>query len=303
MLFINNKLHQVDKIAKKIEALSKKKVDEKDSYKIEMENRRLHMMISKILFASAKEHNYNVISRIVRNNYIRADMVFDERHLDIVQYSLLESDNELFKFLYYKQYKYISSYFNNIPSFFVLLMNKKNFELIELFLTEERFFSEIRKESICICFYLAVQEAKRKIIDIILSNKTLEVEIEGKDIQSIIIYSISHKQYDRLAEVFSHEILTNKLSDEYVQNILALILLNKDIDSLDIVIDSEVFLRFILSRKQILNNIAVFAYSNEDIQVLNTILKNKKRIEEESSKNEEEFKEKFKKNVMIEDSL
>lgn len=305
MFFLNRKLHQVDKLTKQIEKLSKVKVDGDDAFKIELKNRKLHLTVSEILFSEAKKHHYNVVGRIIRNNYVRADMVFNEKHLDIVQYSLFESDNELFKFLYFKNYKYISSYFNNIPSFFILLMNKRNFELLELFLSEEKLYSELRRENICICFYLAIQENKDSLIRLILSNSILENELDGKDVQSIIIYSISHKQYDKLEKIFLYETLIEKLSHEYIQNILALILLNKDINSLDIVIDSEVFLKFIVSHKLVLNNIAIFAYSHEDIKALNSILRQKKKVEEslKDGDDNEQPKEKFKKNAMIEDSL
>ena len=306
MFFLNDK---IDKIIKQIEKLSKTVVDGDEAYKIELKTRKLHLEISEILFSEAQKHNYDTVAKIIRNNFVRADMVFNEKHLNIVQYSLFESDNELFKFLYYKNYKYINSYFNDIPSFFILLMNKRNFELLELFLSEEKLFSQLRKENICICFYLAIQENKDNLLELILSNKLLIEEIDGKDIQSIIIYAISHNQHEKLFKLFSFENLISKLEKEYIQNILALILLNKDIKSLDIVIDNDAFIKFIVSKKEILNNMAIFAYSNEDIKVLNAILKQKKKVEESLIDSTPENKtvkikdDKFKKNAMIEDSL
>ena len=306
MFFLNDK---IDKIIKQIEKLSKAVVDGDEAYKIELKTRKLHLEISEILFSEAQKHNYDTVAKIIRNNFVRADMVFNEKHLNIVQYSLFESDNELFKFLYYKNYKYINSYFNDIPSFFILLMNKRNFELLELFLSEEKLFSQLRKENICICFYLAIQENKDNLLELILSNKLLIEEIDGKDIQSIIIYAISHNQHEKLLKLFSFENLISKLEKEYIQNILALILLNKDIKSLDIVIDNDAFIKFIVSKKEILNNMAIFAYSNEDIKVLNAILKQKKKVEESLIDSTPENKtikikdDKFKKNAMIEDSL
>lgn len=305
MFFIGSKARKVDKIIKQISLINRMRVDNKNSCKIELSKRQLHSTISDILFKAVKKRDYLVIDKILKSNFVRSDMVYDERHLDIVQYSLIEDDNELFKILLNKYYKYIKCYFENISSFFILIMNRKNFELIEIFLINEKLYEKLEKENICVCFYLAIQENLDILIQIILDNKILESKLNAKDIQSVLIYSISHNQYDKIRRILKYDLLISKFSDENMQNIIALILLNKDVEVLDIIMDNKTFVDFTMKNKQILDNITIFAYSNNDIKVLSIILYNKKKIESLSSNIEyiENETEEFWENIIVEDSI
>ena len=305
MFFIGSKARKVDKIIKQISLINRIQIDNKNSCKIKLRKRQLHSAISEILFNAVKKRNYFIIDKILKSNFIRSDMVYDERHLDIVQYSLIENDNELFKILLNRYYKYIKCYFENVPSFFILIMNRRNFELMEIFLTDERLYKKLEKENICVCFYLAIQENLTILIQIILNNKLLESKLDGKDIQSVLIYSISHNQYDKVKRILKYDLLISKFSDEYMQNIIALILLNKDIEALGIIMDNDRFVRFVMKNKHILDNITIFAYSNNDIKVLSIILHNKKKIESLFSNRKciENQVDEYSENIMIEDSI
>ncbi len=302
MFFICSKTKKVDKIIKRIYLIDNMQLTSKNSYKIEFERRQLHFKISEFLFEAVKKRNFAIIDKILKSNVVRSDMVYDERHLDIVQYSLMENDNKMFKILLNKYYRYIECYFENTASFFILVMNKRNFELMELFLTNEKLYKRLEKENICVCFYLAVQENLDTFIQIILGNEFLESKLDGKDIQSVLIYVISHNQYDKVKQILKYNSLISKISDEYIQNIIALILLNKDVKALDIIMDNEEFVRFIMKNKHILDNVVIFAYSNNSIKTLSVILQNKKKTESVAC-DKNLVENKSDKNAMIEDSI
>jgi len=279
MFFIGNDCKKVDKIIKQIALNNRIPVNDKNSQKIENRRKELHKMISAILFKAARNNDYPVIKKIVESNFIRADLVYDERHLDIVRYSLVEDNDELFKVLFYKYYRYIQCYFNDSPTLLTITINNKNFDLMEIFLINESLYRNLDQKDIFLCFYLAVQENLENIIEIILKNETLESKITGEDLRKLFAYFISHKQYGKLKLLLNYDLLISKFTDKYLHSVVMLALFNKNIEALTIIMENSIFIKFIMRNKQLLDDIIKFAYSNNDAKILSIILHYKKKLD------------------------
>ena len=277
-MFFRSDCGKVKVLVRKIRDINKIIQTPYNSDKIEIKTKEYYKTLSDILFKALKNRNYKVMELVIKSNFVAADMVFNSKGLNMVQYSILESDNELFKILYYKYYKYIASYFNSTPSYFIFLLNKKNYDLIKIFLTENVLYNKLEKANISVCFYSAIQNDVDFLIDLILGNPTLESQLDGKDIQSLLIYSISHEQCDKLKKVFFYDILVDKCSNEHLQNLVALSLINKNIEALSVMMDNEKILNFILSDRNVFTNISLFAYSSNNLKLMSLIVKNKDKL-------------------------
>lgn len=299
MFFIKNKSQQVESLIKKICKLNKVCITPKNRAEITSKTQKLHSTISKFLFEAVNTDDYKIMEIIIKNNFIKAELVFDSNGHNIVQHSLAKNNTKLFKNLYSKYYDFISSYFKDVPAMFLFTINSKNVELIEFFLKEEFFLKNLDRNNLNICLYFALQNDLKNIVKCITCNECLEQKITGSDIQSILIYSISHKLYKDIKEIFSCKELISKINNAQLENLLALIIIFKDINALNAIIDNEMVIKHIVSRKEILETITTFAFSHKHMRILSIILKNKNPNVEEKIPNKKDDD----KSKIVEDSL
>lgn len=264
---------KLNKIIKDISSLSKIHLDNQNAFKIKARTETLHKAISDILFKAIKKENYEIIKQIITNDNIKAELVHDENGLNIVQYSLVNSNNELFKALYFNYYKDINCYFSDASQLFLLTLNRKNYELIKLFLSEEKLYKKLTKENISILIYSLVQENKDMLLNLVLENEYMDEEIDGRSIQSILIYLITNNQNDKFQKIFLNEKLFSKCNEDHIRNLVALSIMNKNVKALEIMIDNTKTLSVILHNNQILENVVLFTYVNKNIKILSTIFK------------------------------
>ncbi|MDD2840235.1 MAG: hypothetical protein PHY80_03880 [Rickettsiales bacterium] len=266
---------KLNKTIKDISSLNKIHQNNQNAFKLKTGIEELHKTVSDILFKAIKKENYNIIKQIITNSDIRAELVRDENGLNIIQYSVVNSNNELFKALYYNYYEDIRCYFSDIPQLFLLILNRKNYELMKLFLFEKKLYEKLTKENISLLVYSLVQENKDALLDIVLQNDYIDEEIDGKCIQSILIYLISNEQNGKFQKICLNEKLFSKCKEEHIRNLIALSIMNKNIKALEIMVDNLNFLNIILHDNQILENVVLFTYINKNIKVLSTIFRHR----------------------------
>ncbi len=287
---------KLNKIIKDISLLSKIRPNNKNAFKLKTKTEELHKIISDILFKAVKKGNYDIIKRIITSDSIRAELVYDENGLNIVQHSIINNNSELFKALFYNYYDDIRCYFLDVPQLFLLILNRKNYELIKIFLHEKKLYEKLAKGNISLLIYSLVQENKDSLIDIVLQNEYIDKEIDGKCIQSILIYLISNRQNSKFQKLCSNEKLFSKCDEEHIRNLIALSIMKKNVEALEIMVDNIKFLNIILNDKQILENVVLFTYINKNIKVLSIIFKHRAKDTSEI------FKNKYK-SQLFEDSL
>ena len=90
---------KLNSIIKEIEKLSRMRKVDGNSFEIKTKNESLHQKLSKILFDAIEKSNYKIIDLILRNNYIRAELVFDKKGFNILQHAVFNENFELFKLL------------------------------------------------------------------------------------------------------------------------------------------------------------------------------------------------------------
>ena len=269
---------KLNKIIKDISSLSRIRQNNQNAFKLKTKTEELHKAISEILFKAIKKENYEIIKQIITNNDIKAELVRDENGLNIVQYSVVNSNNQLFRTLYFKYYKDINCYFSDASQLFLLTLNRKNYELIKLFLSEEKLYKKLTKENISILIYSLVQQNKDMLLNLVLENEYMDEEIDGRSIQSILIYLISNEQNSKFQKIFSNEKLFSKCNEDHIRNLVALSIMNKNIKALEIMIDNTKILNIILHNNQILENVVLFTYINKNIKILSTIFKHRAEL-------------------------
>lgn len=288
---------KLSSIIRDVEKLSHiRKVDE-NSFEVKTKNEELHKKLSKILFDAIEKSNYKVIDLILKNNYIRAELVFDKKGFNILQHAVFNENFELFKLLFYKYYKDIECYFRDIPQLFLVVLNKKNYDFLSIFLKEPRLYSYLTKENISLLLYFLVRENQGGILKTIIEYDYIDQQIDGRCIQSILIYLVSNAKTDEFINICKNEKLFNKCEEQHLINLVALALMNKNLKILETMVENSSFLQVIMQNSKILENVVLFSKINKDIKILAIIFKHRNDIKVEQLNN------KIKKLSVFEDSL
>jgi len=278
-MFLEGKIIRIKRVLNKIVKINqmplKPKQDDIRDEKIENKLRKLHLIVSNMLFEAIKKKDYKILDVIVKDDYVRADLILDENGMNIVQYAIAKNDNELFKVMFLKYYKFIKCYFDNAPSLFTFIINKKNFDLIEFFITNKILFSKLRKENISLCLYLLIKVGNDKLLNLLFTNKDVQEMLDGRDIQSILIYFISNNNIEKIKKICEYKVIIGKCNDTYLKNVIALAIMGNNIKMMEILINNCDVLRVILSDIDVLKNVVLFAYNNNDLGILSTISKNR----------------------------
>lgn len=288
---------KLSSIIRDVEKLSHIKKVGEISFEIKTKNEDLHRKISKILFDAIEKSNYKIIDLILKNNYIQAELIFDKRGFNILQYAVFNENLELFKLLFYKYYKDIECYFRDVPQLFLVILNKKNYDFLSIFLKESKLYSYLTKENISLLLYFLIRENQTGILKTIIEYDYIDEQVDGRCIQSILIYLVSNAKTNEFINVCQNKKLFDKCEKQHLINLVALALMNKNLKILETMVENSSFLQVIIQNSKILENVILFSKINKDIKILAIIFKHKNNVKLE------QLNDKIKKLSVFEDSL
>lgn len=288
---------KLNSIIKEIEKLSHIRRVDGNSFEVKTKNEDLHRKISKILFDAIEKSNYKIIDLILKNNYIQAELIFDKRGFNILQHAVFNENLELFKLLFYKYYKDIECYFRDVPQLFLVILNKKNYDFLSIFLKESKLYSYLTKENISLLLYFLIRENQTGILKTIIEYEYIDEQVDGRCIQSILIYLVSNAKTNEFINVCQNKKLFDKCEKQHLINLIALALMNKNLKILETMVENSLFLQVILQNSKILENVILFSKINKDIKILAIIFKHRNDIKIEQLNNQ------IKKLSVFEDSL
>lgn len=288
---------KLSSIIRDVEKLSHIKKVGEISFEIKTKNEDLHRKISKILFDAIEKSNYKIIDLILKNNYIQAELIFDKRGFNILQYAVFNENLELFKLLFYKYYKDIECYFRDVPQLFLVILNKKNYDFLSIFLKESKLYSYLTKENISLLLYFLIRENQTGILKTIIEYDYIDEQVDGRCIQSILIYLVSNAKTNEFINVCQNKKLFDKCEKQHLINLIALALMNKNLKILETMVENSSFLQVIMQNSKILENVILFSKINKDIKILAIIFKHRNNVKLE------QLNDKIKKLSVFEDSL
>ena len=278
---------KLNKIIHSIEKLHFVKKTPDEEYKIQLKKEILHEKLSEILFKAIKNEKYRTVDIIIRNDFLDKKLLVSSEGYNIVQHSIFNNNVKLFKVLFYKYYEDVKEYFFDIPQLFLNIVNKKNYNLMSIFLKDEKLYSFLTKENISLLLYSLIKDGKDNILETIIKYNYINENIDGRTIQSILVFLVSHGKIKEFVKIVSNEKLFIKCEDEHLINLVALALLNKNLNILEYMVENDKFLNIIFNNEVILKNILVFSQTNKNIKILSCILKNKEKIEIKKEKKHE----------------
>jgi hypothetical protein len=203
----------------------------------------IHKIISKILFKAVLEKEYDIVIKILDYKELSKRSLVDKEGYDLIEFILNNSLNDVFLTLYKKYFDYIKGYFLNIPLFFTIILNKKNFELMEFFLKDDFLKENLKKEHLSNVFFTAVENDKKEFATFILKNFDNVLDIQN--IEATLIYFIGNNKLRELEFIFAQNNLIQKLNAESVEKMLGYAVLNKNITILKFMIANPHFAKFI----------------------------------------------------------
>lgn len=281
----NSRLKAILKLVKKTSCKTSKTLKDKEKFRI------LHLKISKYLFEAVNKNDYAIIKTILYDNYVMADMVFDDNCLNIVEHSIINNNDILFDFLSTKAYPHIKCYFDSIPKLFTLAANKKSLGIVKTILKDNRFANKLERMNIPPCLYLAVRNNDIRIFQLIVENDYLLSLIDGRDVRSYLIYMISHKQYNEMKVFLSNPQLINKCDEANIINLFTVSLINRDDKAIEKLLENKYFASVIEhSDEDLLMNLMLLANNNGNLGLMLLLNKNKNITAKIQHKDEENNK-------------
>lgn len=272
----NPESENLDFIIKRINFLQNEKPRKnRDELDIKLDLGKSYTKLSENLFKAVNLRDFNTIKKIICNNSLLKKCLVNYKGYNIIEYSLFNDDDELFKCLFENCYSFIISYFDNIPVLFTIILNRKNMDLIEFFLKENLLASSLNKENITNCFFVVLQINRRDLVDYIVKN-FIDL-LDARNIEASMIYSISHNQKDELSLIFSYPNLIKKFSNSNVEKMVAFSVMNQNIDALELMINNKHFVDIIENLdKDVAKNIFKIAYDKGNIFIIDQLMKSNK---------------------------
>lgn len=234
----------------------------------------LHRKLSRFLFDGVRNNDEETIKKILLSPFVSQKYLIDENGYDAVEYSLFSSNNELFYFLY-NLHNFTNYYFKNIPSLFVIVLKRKNFELMKFFL--KNFKKSLRKENIVECLFIAIQNEQKDIIELILND--FSNFLDSRNVQPAVLYSISYGKIDDLKLILSYQELVNKFQDQDIEKMFLLSILNQNEESIETMLSNKYFVDALVRLdKYLIQNIEQFASSKNNIVIMQYIARDIKLL-------------------------
>ncbi len=276
-VFLKNKKPKVDSveaISRKVFELKNEDVSKtRSKFDIEADIQNLYKKLADILFKAIDNKDLKTINKVLKTRFIDRNKLVNNDGYNIIDYSLFTDDNELFKYLYNNLYEELRSCFKDIPVLFTVILNRKNFELIEFFLIHDDLASSLKRENVTNCLFLALQSDRKDLSDLIVNN--FNDLLDSRNIEASMIYSISHNQEKELKVLFSYPNLIEKFSSDNVEKMLAFSVLNQNIEALEIMVDNQHFIGAIeKADPNMMRSILQIAYDKGSVSIMNTFMNN-----------------------------
>lgn len=276
-VFLKNKKPKVDSveaISRKVFELKNEDVSKtRSKFDIEADIQNLYKKLADILFKAIDNKDLKTINKVLKARFIDRNKLVNNDGYNIIDYSLFTDDNELFKYLYNNLHEELRSCFKDIPVLFTVILNRKNFELIEFFLIHDDLANSLKKENITNCLFFTLQNNRKDLSDLIVNN--FDDFLDIRNIEASMIYSISHNQEKELKVLFSYPNLIEKFSSDNVEKMLAFSVLNQNIEALEIMVDNQHFIRAIeKADPNMMRSILQIAYDKGSVSIMNTFMNN-----------------------------
>ncbi len=276
-VFLKNKKPKIDSveaISRKVFELKNEDVSKtRSKFDIEADIQNLYKKLADILFKAIDNKDLKTINKVLKARFIDRNKLVSNDGYNIIDYSLFTDDNELFKYLYNNLHEELRSCFKDIPVLFTVILNRKNFELIEFFLIHDDLASSLKRENVTNCLFLALQSDRKDLSDLIVNN--FNDLLDSRNIEASMIYSIFHNQEKELKVLFSYPNLIEKFSSDNVEKMLAFSVLNQNIEALEIMVDNQHFIRAIeKADPNMMRSILQIAYDKGSVSIMNTFMNN-----------------------------
>jgi hypothetical protein len=184
---------------------------------------------------------------------------------NIVEYSLINSDNELFKFLYFNCRTEITTYLSYTDKLFIIIMNKKNFVLIDFFIKNNDISCGIDNKSISNLFFIAITENQREIADYVVEK--FSDLLDTKNIEATMIYCIGNDYHENFKNIFSYPKLIETFQIRNIEKIVVYALISQNKSALMTMINDNYFLEVIKTNKNVLQKITNFVNEPEILKL------------------------------------
>lgn len=265
-------IDEFESIGRKLKLLASEEPSKKRNMAdIREESRSIYLKLSKKLFKAADSGDFDTVGKILSSDFISKKELVDENGYNIVEYSLFNEDNKLFKLLFEKFYKPTASYFINIPALFTIILNRKNFELIEYFLRDSDLGEPLKKENITNCLFAVLQADRKDLLDLIVKNFGDFLDV--RNIEASMIYSIAHGQENEIKTLLSYPVMVAKFSPENVEKMIAFSIMNKNLKAIEIMVENPHFMDMIeKADENMLKSIVDIAYNRGSVTIINSLM-------------------------------
>jgi len=283
IIFFNKKSNkhddEVDKILSKLinlnhekSALYLKHFELDDELNVNFNIDNCYKELSDVLFNLIDLNDFDGVKKILSFSNLAKDKLLDNKlSLDPIEYCLENGKNDVFVFIYKKLFNCSKLFFKNIPCLFTRILKRKNFELIEFFLTDKFLSTYIEKENIINLLFLAFEDDKSDLINLIIN--VYDNYLDERNIEAIAIYFLSNKNSAVFKKFLSYKVLASRLTLDSIKKLIILAIFNNYIDGLEIMIKNDYCIELImnLNNNDIYNNISSFAKINNNEEILNFI--------------------------------
>jgi hypothetical protein len=212
-----------------------------DPYDRKTGTEKIHKFLSKFVFSAAEKGDCESIRNILeKKELISKKDILNNEGQNIIEYCLINGKNDLFFKLLKESKECIMSYFSNIPKFFTIVMNNKNYELIDFFIREENFSEQLKKESIVNVFFIAVEGNKGELAEFIA--KKFDNLMDVRNIEASMIFFIANDKIEGLEMIFQQQNLIDKFTIENFEKMVAYSVINKNTRAIKVMMENKHFI-------------------------------------------------------------
>ncbi|MDR2527224.1 MAG: hypothetical protein LBC92_05115 [Rickettsiales bacterium] len=202
----------------------------------------IHKFLSVKFFNAVERRDYDIIIKILEQQVVLKTHLLKDGQT-ILEYLINTSNNDVFLKLFNEYKKHISPYFRNTPSLFIAALNKKNYEIVVLFLKDEILSGYLKKEQLANVFFVAIENEQDELAKYFVEkyNYVLSEEI----IEATMIYFIANDKMKEFSKILDFEKITMKFNVENIEKMLAYSVLNKNIKAVSLMMTNNHFMNVI----------------------------------------------------------
>jgi hypothetical protein len=208
-----------------------------DPFDKKIAGENIHQALSDFLFQYVASNDIENIIKILGEPIVLKSNLLNADGYNLVEYLLINSHNFFFMELYTNYKKYIDIYFLNIPALFTVILNKKNYELINFFLKTSSLGDALLKENLSNLLFVAVQGNQKDLVEYIIHN--YDFILDARNVEATVIYFLSNGDNEKLEELFLYDELMKKFTVANVEKLMMCSVLYKNMDAIYIMAKNQ----------------------------------------------------------------